>query len=62
MLARSAKELGDPSGAGLAAVKARLITLVIQSQPGDLEAISDEAYTVPSLRVSEDAVGRVLSV
>jgi uncharacterized protein with von Willebrand factor type A (vWA) domain len=44
------------------AVKARLITLVIRSQPGDLEAISDEVYTVPSLSVSEDAVGRVLSV
>lgn len=44
------------------AVKARLITLVIRSQPGDLAAISDEVYTVPSLSVSEDAVGRVLSV
>src|SRR4051812_20290499 len=44
------------------AVKARLITLVIRSQPGDLAAISDEAYVVPSLSVSEDAVGRVLSV
>jgi uncharacterized protein with von Willebrand factor type A (vWA) domain len=45
-----------------AAVKARLITLVIRSQPGDLSAISDEVFTVPSLSVSEDAVGRVLSV
>src|SRR4051812_23965462 len=44
------------------AVKARLITLVIRSQPGDLTAISDEVFTVPSLSVSEDAVGRVLSV
>jgi uncharacterized protein with von Willebrand factor type A (vWA) domain len=44
------------------AVRARLITLVIRSQPGDLSAISDEVYTVPALSVSEDAVGRVLSV
>jgi uncharacterized protein with von Willebrand factor type A (vWA) domain len=44
------------------AVKARLITLVIRSQPGDLSAISDEVFTVPALSVSEDAVGRVLSV
>jgi uncharacterized protein with von Willebrand factor type A (vWA) domain len=44
------------------AVKARLITLVIRSQPGDLSAISDEVFTVPALSVGEDAVGRVLSV
>src|SRR5262249_15930419 len=44
------------------AVKAPLITLVIASQPGDLEAISDEVYVVPSLSVDEEAVGRVLSV
>jgi uncharacterized protein with von Willebrand factor type A (vWA) domain len=44
------------------AVRARLITLVIRSQPGDLSAVSDEVYTVPSLSVSEDAVGRILSV
>jgi uncharacterized protein with von Willebrand factor type A (vWA) domain len=44
------------------AVKARLITLVIRSQPGDLAPISDEVFVVPALSVSEDAVGRVLSV
>jgi uncharacterized protein with von Willebrand factor type A (vWA) domain len=43
-------------------VQARLITLVIKSQPGDLAAISDEVYTVPALSVREEAVGRVLSV
>jgi hypothetical protein len=43
-------------------VQARLITLVIRSQPGDLAAISDEAYTVPALSVSEGAIGRILSV
>ena len=43
-------------------VQARLITLVIRSEPGDLAAISEEVYTVPALSVSEEAVGRVLSV
>ena len=43
-------------------VQARLITLVIQSAPGDLAAISDETNLVQSLSVSEEAVGRVLSI
>src|SRR5262249_58407283 len=43
-------------------VQARLITLVIESTPGDLVAISDEIYTVPSLAVTEAAVERVLSI
>lgn len=55
-------ELQQQFVAWKSAVKARLITLVIRSQPGDLAAISDEVYVVPSLSVSEDAVGRVLSV
>jgi uncharacterized protein with von Willebrand factor type A (vWA) domain len=44
------------------AVQARLITLVIESTPGDLTAISDEIFTVPSLAVTEAAVERVLSI
>jgi uncharacterized protein with von Willebrand factor type A (vWA) domain len=43
-------------------VRARLLTLVIASQPGDLAAISDEVYTVPSLAVTEEAVERALSL
>jgi uncharacterized protein with von Willebrand factor type A (vWA) domain len=43
-------------------VKARLITLVIQSSAGDLAAVSDETHLVQSLSVSEEAVGRVLSI
>jgi uncharacterized protein with von Willebrand factor type A (vWA) domain len=43
-------------------VQARLITLVIQSCAGDLAAISDETHLVQSLSVSEEAVGRVLSI
>jgi uncharacterized protein with von Willebrand factor type A (vWA) domain len=43
-------------------VKARLITLVIASTPGDLTAISDEVHQVDSLAVTEAGVERVLSV
>ncbi len=43
-------------------VKARLITLVIESEPGDLTAISDEVDLVRSLAVAEAGVERVLSV
>ena len=42
--------------------QARLIALVIQSEPGDLLTISDEVHQVPSLDVSEAAVERVLSI
>ena len=45
-----------------ASVKARLITLVIGSCPGDLGAISDEVHLVGSLDVREPGVGRVLSL
>ena len=45
-----------------ASVKARLITLVIASQPGDLVIISDEVHIVPSLAAEESAVERVLSL
>jgi uncharacterized protein with von Willebrand factor type A (vWA) domain len=41
--------------------QARLITLVVEGEPGDLTAISDEVHKVPSLAVTEEAVGRVLS-
>src|SRR5262245_56867929 len=42
--------------------QARLITLVIESTPGDLTAISEEVFEVPSLSVTEAAVERVLSL
>lgn len=42
--------------------KARLITLVIQSEPGDLIGISDEVHLVPSLLTDHAAVERVLSI
>jgi uncharacterized protein with von Willebrand factor type A (vWA) domain len=40
----------------------RVISLIIDSLPGDLSAISDEVHTVLSLAVSEAAVERVLSL
>jgi uncharacterized protein with von Willebrand factor type A (vWA) domain len=43
-------------------VKARLISLVIDSDPGDLAQLSDEANQVKSLAVTEEAVERVLSI
>lgn len=43
-------------------VQARLISLVIQSTPGDLSAISDEVHEVPSLAVTEAAVEHVLAI
>jgi uncharacterized protein with von Willebrand factor type A (vWA) domain len=44
------------------AAKARLVTLVIDNQPGDLAHVSDEVHTVRSLDPDSDAVGRVLSL
>jgi uncharacterized protein with von Willebrand factor type A (vWA) domain len=43
-------------------VQARLISLVIESTPGDLTDISDEVHMVPSLSVTEEGVERVLSI
>jgi uncharacterized protein with von Willebrand factor type A (vWA) domain len=43
-------------------VRARLITLVIGSSPGDLTHISDEVHQVDSLAVTEAGVDRVLSI
>lgn len=43
-------------------VQARLISLVIDSSPGDLTHLSDEAHQVKSLAVTEEGVERVLSI
>jgi uncharacterized protein with von Willebrand factor type A (vWA) domain len=43
-------------------VRARLVTLVIGGSAGDLSSVSDEVHLVRSLAVTEDAVGRALSV
>jgi uncharacterized protein with von Willebrand factor type A (vWA) domain len=43
-------------------VRARLVTLVIDSAPGDLQVISDEIHLVQSLSVCEAGVERVLSI
>jgi uncharacterized protein with von Willebrand factor type A (vWA) domain len=44
------------------AVQARLITLVLDHDAGDLTAISDEVHLVRTLEPEADAVGRVLSL
>ena len=43
-------------------VQARLVTLVVGSEPGDLAHISDEVHTVETLSAGEGAVERVLSL
>jgi uncharacterized protein with von Willebrand factor type A (vWA) domain len=43
-------------------VRARLISLVIDSEPGDLMRLSDEVHRVRSLAVTEAGVERVLSL
>jgi uncharacterized protein with von Willebrand factor type A (vWA) domain len=43
-------------------VKARVISLVIESDAGDLADVSDEVHLVPALSTSEVAVERVLSI
>ncbi|HEY2637554.1 MAG TPA: hypothetical protein VGI54_09220 [Solirubrobacteraceae bacterium] len=42
--------------------KARLISLVVGGEPGDLAAVSDETYRVASLDVAEDAVASAVSI
>ena len=43
-------------------VGARLITLVLSDEPGDLQHLSDEIHLVRTLDVSEAAVDRILSL
>ena len=43
-------------------VKARVVSLVISSDPGDLSAVSDECHRVAELAPDDPAVGRVLSI
>jgi uncharacterized protein with von Willebrand factor type A (vWA) domain len=42
--------------------QARLVTLVVGNEPGDLALVSDEVHAVCSLTPDADAVGRVLSL
>lgn len=42
--------------------QARVISLIINSSSGDLEAISDEVHRVNSLEVTESAIDHVLSI
>ncbi len=42
--------------------RARLISLVVGGEPGDLAGVSDESYRVESLAATEEAVGRTLDI
>jgi len=55
-------EVRNPFLAWKASVRARLITLVLNTAAGDLAAISDEVHLVATLNPDVDAVGRVLSL
>ncbi len=43
-------------------VKARVVSLIVGSEPGDLSAVSDECHRVAELAPDDPAVGRVLSL
>ena len=42
--------------------QAKVTTIVIQSEPGDLAAVSDTVYRVPGLSVHEEAVQDIVSI
>ena len=52
----------DRFNAWKAAVNAKVISLVIGAEAGDLAAVSDEAHTVTALAADGDPVGRALSL
>jgi uncharacterized protein with von Willebrand factor type A (vWA) domain len=45
-----------------AATQVKMISLIINSEPGDLARVSDRVHRVPSLSLEEEAVGEALSV
>jgi uncharacterized protein with von Willebrand factor type A (vWA) domain len=61
-LCRIAPSLQEQFHAWKRQVRARLITLVIASTPGDLTTISDEVHQVDALAATEGGVERVLAL
>jgi len=55
-------EVRDAFLAWKQSARARLVTLVVDNDPGDLAGVSDEVHVVRSLGPDGDAVGRVLSL
>ena len=43
-------------------VRARVISLILESRPGDLANVSDECHEVRTLEADEVAIGRVLAI
>jgi uncharacterized protein with von Willebrand factor type A (vWA) domain len=60
--ARVPADVCDRFNAWRQSVRARVLTLVIGSRPGDLALVSDECHSVEALDPDGDAVGRVLSL
>jgi uncharacterized protein with von Willebrand factor type A (vWA) domain len=61
-LCRIPQEVCDAFNAWKVRAKARVISLVIESGPGDLTSVSDEAHLVDALSAEDEAVGRILSL
>src|SRR5688572_6770046 len=55
-------EVRDRFDAWRRSARARVVSLVLGSSPGDLALVSDECHQVQALDPSADAVGRVLSL
>jgi uncharacterized protein with von Willebrand factor type A (vWA) domain len=60
--ARVPTDVRDRFNAWRQSVRARVVTLVIGSQPGDLALVADECHPVNALDPDGEAVGRVLSL
>jgi uncharacterized protein with von Willebrand factor type A (vWA) domain len=61
-LCRIPPDLRDDFNAWKVQVKARVVSLVIQSDPGDLTSVSDEVHLVEALSAEDEAVGHILSL
>ena len=61
-ICRIPQDMSDRFIAWKQRVQARVISLIIQSRPGDLAALSDEVFELPSLSADEAGVARILSL
>jgi uncharacterized protein with von Willebrand factor type A (vWA) domain len=61
-LLRIPESLRESFNAWKAQVQARMISLVVRSEAGDLAGVSEEVHLVDAIEVHAEAVGRVLSL
>lgn len=59
---RVPERMGDKFLSWKKQVQARVISLIVRSKPGDLQRLSDEVFTLPSLAADEAGVARILSL